>query len=337
MNLQQRINAFAQLRDVFLQPDEELDSVLDKTETHNPWFTRMHCELMLQNFAENYLSKGKLEAWAKKYGQLPEKNLTVGLVLAGNIPFVGMHDILSVLLCGYRAKIKLSSKDEYFFPYLHKKLKEANQGFHDKMIFAERLKDFDAIIATGSNNSARYFEHYFGKYPHIIRKNRTSIAVLTGNESEGEMTALGKDVFYYFGLGCRNVSKLYLPSGFEPQILFKIWDKFNYVIDNNKYKNNYDYNRALMLLNQVPHFANDFFFLTENQNLFSPLAILYFEYYTSKNDLEQKLNPLGENVQCIVAKADGNTLFGQTQFPELSDYADKADTMKFLMEIEMPV
>ncbi|MBC8046213.1 MAG: hypothetical protein H7Y00_05410 [Fimbriimonadaceae bacterium] len=197
----------------------------------------------------------------------------------------------------------------------------------------ERLENFDAVIATGSNNSARYFEYYFGKYPHIIRRNRASISILTGHETEEQLYDLGKDVFYYYGLGCRNVSKIYMPPTFEAEKLFRIWEDYRYVIDNNKYKNNYDYNRALLLLNQTPHLANDFFMMAEESRLFSPLSTIHYEYYSDSIDMQNKMNLIQEDLQCVVANTEGNTAFGKTQFPELWDYADHVDTMKFLVEL----
>lgn len=316
-----------------LQPGEELDALLAKTEAYNPWFTKFHTELMLQSFREHFFNEENIRNWLSSYEPLEEKNKTIGLVLAGNIPFVGMHDIISVLASGNKAKIKLSSKDQFLFPYLFGKLAETDPSLKEKIEFVDRLENFDAVIATGSNNSARYFEYYFGKYPHIIRKNRTSVAILTGDESEEDLHALGKDVFYYYGLGCRNVGKIYMPEFFEPEKLFRIWDALHYVMENNKYKNNYDYNRALLLLNQAPHLANDFFMMVEQPGLFSPLASVYYEYYSDRTELDVKINAVADDLQCVVTSAEGNTKFGQTQFPGLTDYADHVDTMAFLKSL----
>lgn len=332
MILNKRVEMIGRLGEI-LKPGEDLDAILAKTEAYNPWFTKFHTELMLQSFRENFFIEEKIQKWLSAYEPLEEKNKTIGLVLAGNVPFVGMHDLISVLASGNKAKVKLSSKDLFLFPYMIENLSESFPEIKNKVEFVERLENFDAVIATGSNNSARYFEYYFGKYPHIIRKNRTSIAILTGDESEEELHDLGKDVFYYFGLGCRNVGKIYLPEFFEPEKLFRIWDDFNYVMENNKYKNNYDYNRALLLLNQAPHLANDFFMMVEQPGIFSPLASVYYEYYSDRNELDTKINAVADDLQCVVTSAEGNTKFGQTQFPGLMDYADHVDTMAWLKSL----
>jgi len=331
MILNKHTESFVKLGNLLQAGSADLDNVLSKTEIHNPWFTDFHSRLMLRSFIDQFFNKEKMGTWLQRYDFPPTRNVkTIGLVLAGNVPFAGMHDLLCVLVSGNRAQVKLSSKDQFFFPYLHQLLSSIDPYFSDKVEFTERLAGFDAVIATGSNNSARYFEYYFGKYPHIIRKNRTSAAILNGAETEDELHELGKDVFYYYGLGCRNVGKVFLPEGFEPEKLFRIWEDFRYVNDNTKYKNNYDYNRTLLLLNQTPHLANDFFMMTESPALFSPLATLHYEFYTAAETLQQTINTVGDDLQCIVAAGAGNTGYGKTQFPELWDYADHIDTMEFL-------
>ncbi|MFI5170773.1 MAG: acyl-CoA reductase [Chitinophagales bacterium] len=333
MNLKERINGFSELAKTLDDSNAELSEIIRKTEAQNPWFTEFHCRLMVKNFREKFFNPEKLHSWLKKYGELPEKNKTIGLVLAGNIPFVGMHDMLCVIMSGNRAMVKLSAKDDLFFPWVYQQLLKTDKAFENKITFVERLEGFDAVIATGSNNSARYFEYYFGKYPNIIRKNRTSISILKGDETDEEIYALGKDVFYFYGLGCRNVSKIYFPEVFDREKLFRVWEDFRYVSENTKYHNNYDYNRAILLLNQTPFLTNDFFMLQETDKLFSPISVLFCETYSSQNDLNTKISELGENIQCVVAKADDNTQFGSTQFPELNDYADNIDTMEFLKSL----
>lgn len=333
MKLTERIESIAATGAIIESMPADLQEVLQKTEAGNRWFTEMHCRLMLKNFTNAFLNAEKLQQWAFPYGELPDGGKTIGLVLAGNVPYVGMHDLLCVLMSGHRAMVKLSSKDLYFFPWWHNTLTEINPAFAYRIVFAERLENFDAVIATGSNNSSRYFEYYFGKYPHIIRKNRTSVAIITGNESDEQLKLLGRDVFYFYGLGCRNVSKLFVPRDFNVERIFPLWEDFNYVQDNNKYKNNYDYNRALLLLNNTPHLANDFFMLVETPDLFSPLSTVYYERYDNAEALQEKINAIGDQLQCVVANATGNTPFGQTQFPALADYADHVDTMQFLKGI----
>ena len=314
------------------EPDEQLSSVLRRTEINNPWFTDLECRRMLSSFSELMLNKSALETWAARYEENTTSK-TVGLVLAGNVPFVGMHDIICVLVSGHKALIKLSSKDSFFFPWFKQQLVQMNAGFDQKLVFTDKLEQFDAIIATGSNNSARYFEYYFGKYPNIIRKNRTSVAILTGNESEETIYNLGKDVFYYYGLGCRNVSKVFIPEHFDKQLLFKYWEDYRYVTDNTKFKNNYDYNRALLMLNNTSYLTNDFYMLVDSDQLHSPLSVLYCETYFSEAALQEQLDLIAPELQCVVAAAPGNTAFGKTQFPGLSDYADFVDTMLFLNTI----
>lgn len=326
------VEAFVSFGGLLDDDNTELDAVLRQTEMHNPWFTQFHMRLSLRVFKENFFNQDKLSLWLEKYDPAVSTR-SIGLILAGNIPFVGMHDILCVLFSGHRAVIKLSSKDMYFFPWMYKKLCEISSAFEGLITFADRLKNFDAVIATGSNNSARYFEYYFGKYPHIIRKNRTSIAILDGSETDAELSELGKDVFYYYGLGCRNVTKLFIPEGFDVKKLFPIWEEYRYVAENNKYKNNYDYNRSILLLNQTPHFANDFFMLKEDDKLFSPLTIINYQVYNTDADLEYTLEPIMDQLQCIVSKKPGNTPAGQTQFPGLADYADHTDTMQWLQNL----
>lgn len=311
------------------KPDD-LMAVLHRTEINNPWFTQTECLRMLDSICNKLLAADDLHTWVTQYNTKPVSPKTIGLVLAGNVPFVGMHDLICVLASGHNAKVKLSSKDMFFFPWFKQVLVKINGEFEQRIQFVDKLENFDAVIATGSNNSARYFEYYFGKYPHIIRKNRTSVAILTGNETEEQLRNLGKDVFYYYGLGCRNVGKVFIPEEFDRQLLFKYWEDYRYVTDNTKFKNNYDYNRALLLLNSTNYLTNDFYMLVDSNELFSPLSVLYCETYKSEQDLQEKLDIILPDLQCIVAAAPGNTMFGQTQYPGLSDYADHVDTMAFL-------
>lgn len=316
-----------------LQPDNaDLQQLIRRTGYTNGWFTEEESWRMLESFRTQFLDAQALRSWMERYKSAPQPR-TVALVLAGNVPFVGMHDLLCVLMSGHQALVKLSSKDPYFFPWMQEQLQHIAPEIAGQIRFTEKLEDFDAVIATGSNNSARYFQYYFGKYPHIIRKNRTSVAILTGDETEDDLRALGKDVFYYYGLGCRNVGKVFIPEGYDIQNLFRYWEDYRYVIDHMKYKNNYDYNRALLLLNNTYYLTNDFYMLVESDQLFSPLSVLYFETYKIAQDLEEKISAIAENLQCVVSLQPGNTPFGKTQFPGLSDYADHADTMQFLSEL----
>jgi hypothetical protein len=328
------INGLVKFGEILQAGGDELENIFIKTELHNPWFIRRHINLSLSVFCDHFFNADKLETWLQKYHFSDNTGKRIGLVFAGNVPFVGMHDLLCVMLSGNIAYIKLSSKDDFFFPYMMQQLEKIDIIFSGKVQFVDKLEHFDAVIATGSTNSARYFTYYFGKYPHIIRRHRTSVAVLNGNETDEQLRALGKDVFYYYGLGCRNVSKIFIPTSFNPEQLFPLWENYRYVLENNKYKNNYDYNRALLLLNQVPHLSNDFFMLVENESLFSPLATLYYEKYHSTEQLTEKINALQDDLQCIVALANGNTELGKTQYPELWHYADHIDTMHWLLDLQ---
>ncbi|CAM4391115.1 Acyl-CoA reductase (LuxC) [Pedobacter westerhofensis] len=327
------IIAFHKLSIFLNQPDEDFNRVTDSALNHNAWFQPEEVKRSLSSLQE-MLQPGALEKWFEQISvtETPKK---IGMILAGNIPMVGFHDILSVLATGNIAMIKLSSSDSKLLPILLKQLITFEPALAERIIFAERLKDFDAIIATGSNNSSRYFDYYFGKVPNIIRKNRNSIAVLDGKESTEEIALLGHDIFDYFGLGCRNVSKVYLPEGYEIKNFFEALETFQPIINHFKYNNNYDYNKSIFLVNGEPHFDNGFLLLKEDKGLSSPLAVLYFEYYKNIEELNQTLGGMQDQIQCIVSHADLKpesdvVSFGQSQHPQLWDYADNVNTVAFL-------
>jgi hypothetical protein len=250
--------------------------------------------------------------------------------MAGNIPLVGFHDFLSVFISGHMQTIKLSSKDDVLLKHVVDKLFEWHSPLYDRIIFADMLKGCDAYIATGSNNSARYFDYYFGRYPSIIRRNRTSVAVLKGNENEEQLSSLADDVHLYFGLGCRNVTKIYVPPGYDFVPLLNAFKKYNYFSDHTKYKNNYDYNLALLIMNNVFYMTNENILLVENENIFSPIAQLNYSFYNDEISLSEILKK-DETVQCIVG--EGNIEFGKSQHPSLFNYADGIDTMQFLLSL----
>jgi hypothetical protein len=256
---------------------------------------------------------------------------TIAVVMAGNIPLAGFHDFLTVLMAGHSIMAKLSSKDSVLLSFLSEKLVAIEPRFRSKIALPSRLKNFDAVIATGSDNSSRYFNYYFGKYPHVIRKNRTSCAVLSGTESPEELRLLGRDVFSYFGLGCRNVSKIFIPEDFDPVSLLKAWDVYVDIIHHNKYHNNYEYQKSILLVNKLPFFDSGFIILQENEKLVSPISVVYLERYKSAADLEGKIGAIADKIQCTVGTMKPALVpFGQAQSPELRDYADGVDTMKFL-------
>jgi len=252
----------------------------------------------------------------------------VGLVMAGNIPAVGFHDLLCVLASGNQAVCKLSSDDEVLIPFLTDILARVEPAFGGQSKFVGRVSDVDAVIATGSNNSARYFEYYFRHHPHIIRHNRNGVAVISGDESVEELGRLGQDIFTYFGMGCRSISKLFVPSGYDFSQFFSVTERFSEVMQHNKYMNNYDYHRALFLLNNEAFLTNNFLSLRQNTAIASPVSVLHYDYYVSRMEVERYLEMEAEKIQCVVGK--GYLPFGTAQAPGLSDYADGVDTMKFL-------
>lgn len=339
MTLQERLTTLIKLGEVLLAPDEYREAVIHRSFHHNQWFTKGNQRMAIEAIATNMLKGPKLEQWLQRYEiNTPEAPQKVGLVLAGNIPLVGFHDLLCVFVAGHRSMIKLSDKDPYLLPYVLKRLGELDARTRAYFEIVERLEDFDAVIATGSNNSARYFEAYFGKYPHIIRRNRNAVAVLDGEESAEALHRLGDDVFRYFGLGCRNVAKLYLPKGYRFEPLLTALHEYRDIVNHSKYKNNFDYNYALFMLNKVPYEANGCIILTENPALQSHIAGLHYEYYEDEQALQADLEKRKEEIQCVVSRKVWASVptfpFGQAQEPELWDYADGVDTLQFLLELK---
>ncbi|WP_159475373.1 acyl-CoA reductase [Chryseobacterium sp. 18068] len=310
--------------------DVEFQQVLKKSEIENPWFTADNQKFALTQWSD-LLTQGNINEWLQNYS--PSKTRKkVGLILAGNIPLVGLHDVISVILSNHIPLIKLSSKDKTMLPFLLKKWKEFSEETID-IEFVERLENFDAVIATGSNNTARYLEYYFKNHLSIIRKNRTSIAVLKGDETEEELKLLAHDIFQYFGLGCRNVTRIFIPQDFVIDRLFESFIDFKEIINHNKYANNYDYNRAVYLLNQDKFWDNNFVMLKEDAQLFSPLSVINFSRYSSLDEVKDFIAENEENIQCVVAKNElgiDSIQFGEAQNPGLNTYADNVDTMKFL-------
>lgn len=310
--------------------ENEFALLLRKSEIENPWFTQENQKFALQQW-NKLLTKENLENWLKEY-RISKNPKRVGLILAGNIPMVGFHDVLSVILSGNIPLIKLSSKDKQILPFLLSQWNEFSQG-NIQYEFVEKLQNFDAVIATGSNNTARYLEYYFKDSLSIIRKNRTSLAVLKGDETDEELQLLAHDIFRYFGLGCRNVTRLFIPKEMKLDRLFENFMDFSEVINHNAYANNYDYNKAIYLLNQDQFWDNNFVMLKEDESLFSPLSVLNFSRYEDISEVQEFLKSNEENIQCIVAKTElglNSENFGEAQNPGLSTYADHVDTMQFL-------
>ncbi len=328
-----RIEALAKLGDWMQTLDEPTLSFIQSLYHKNPWYTFDNVQKQLQAIGES-LNKDNLTTWVESY-EAPENTKTVGLILAGNLPLVGFHDILCTLIMGFNAMIKVSSDDAGLTTYILKKLVEIEPSFKSKIHIVERLGDFDLVIATGSNNSSRYFEHYFGKKPHIIRKNRNSLAIIHGDETPEELAELGKDIFDYFGLGCRSVSKIYIPQGYNIATFYEAIESYKTVQDHYKYNNNYDYNKSIYLINGDKHFDNGFLLLKEDTNLASPLAVVFYEEYDNLDKLTEHLEDVKETIQCIVSTKSITASIpcfplGQSQSPSLSDYADGINTLEFL-------
>ena len=331
MTIGERLAAFEKLGDYIGAIDEvEFAELMQKVRNENPWFTPGSVNVAFEG-VRRYLDGQKLRAWVSGYSLNPETTKTIAVVMAGNIPLAGFHDFLSVLISGHNVMAKLSSKDSVLLTHLSQKLIAIEPRFDSLITIPAQLRNFDAVIATGSDNSSRYFQYYFGKYPHIIRKNRTSCAVLTGSEGAEELMLLGRDVFTYFGLGCRNVSKIYIPEDFDPARLVIAWDIYVDIIHHHKYHNNYDYQKSILLVNKIPFYDSGFVILHENQKLVSPISVVYLERYSSQTDLASKLDAVRDKLQCVVGKNGSDYVaFGKTQAPELWDYADQVDTLKFL-------
>lgn len=349
MQLQQRINAFVQLgaflsqfagptakkNPSVLHNDEffaEMQAVLERAKISNSWFTNDNLQFTCKNWGEA-LTESNLKEWLSAY-KISDSSADkrVAIVMAGNIPLVGFHDFMCVLLAGHSVLGKLSSNDTVLLPLLTKYLVAVEPLFEDKIeLTTEKLENFNAVIATGSDNTALYFEHYFGKYPNIIRKNRNSVAIISGNETPAQMEALADDIFRYFGLGCRNVSKIYVPKEYDWDHFFNGMFAWKEVINNHKYINNYDYNKAVYLMSLIKLLDNEFMILKEDQGFSSPISVVFYETYSNLSTLQTALKNSEEKIQCIVSEK--HIPFGVAQEPKLSDYADGVDTMAFLIRL----
>lgn len=350
MKQEKAIQSFTRLGDeirAFLQsPDQHPDwnTALKTAETQNAWFTRENIINSLKGI-EFWLTKPALEAWLLNYPTLPKENtrpIHIGVIMAGNIPLVGFHDLLCVLITGNIIDAKLSSSDSILMKFLTQRLIAIEPELQHYINFIEKLGSADAVIATGSNNTARHFEYYFRNVPHIIRRNRNGVAVLDGTETPDEIGKLGEDIFSYFGLGCRNISKVYIPQDYKLDNLFGGIEKFSPVANHNKYANNYTYNRTIFLMAGKVFLDNNFFCIIEDTVIPSPIAVLHYERYSNLNTLGSALTAQKEAIQCIaaterVARVLGQTEIpvvglGKTQLPGLMDYADGVDVIKFILE-----
>jgi len=341
--LAERIAWMVRLGQYFEENGEDWQYAKERAERMNGWFTQPFIELAVQNITTYFLDESKIKDWLATYPEIKDEadtSKTVGLVMAGNIPLVGFHDFLCCYLSGYNVKIKLSSKDTVLWEHIVKVLDSWDESFAKTVSVSDMLKDCDAYIATGSNNSARYFEQYFKKFPHIIRRNRTSVAVLDGTETAAELESLADDVCQYYGLGCRNVTKIFVPEKYDFEKLIPVFDKYKQHTDHNKYMNNYDFQLAIFLLNKVEYMTNGSILLVPGESPFAAISVLHYETYKDKKELLENLAS-NDDLQCITTKQDeaatlsGKAIqgFGDNQQPTLYDYADGVDTMQFLTNL----
>jgi hypothetical protein len=325
MKIEDRIVLFSELGQELLSPSEEL---IVGAKARNPWFTEDNIRKAIQRVAEEFLNKEKLQAWVSAYPDTyfnPEEPKRIGIVAAGNLPLVGIQDLIHVLMSGHEAYYKPSSQDEVLPTFIISRLKGKLPVY-----LADKLNDLDAYIATGSGNTARYFEYYLGKKPSIIRKNRVSVAILDGSESRADLANLGNDILEYFGLGCRNVSKLFVPKGYDFTHFFESIEYWNTITLHSKYVNNYDYNKSIFLVNGDEHLDNGFLLLKRSSDLHSPISTVFFEEYEDRNAVDSILEEKREEIQCVVGR---EIPFGASQKPSLGDYADGVDTLEFLSRL----
>jgi Acyl-CoA reductase (LuxC) len=334
MDLQQRIQLMVQLGQYMQNNDHNWQSVKNQATTANSWFTEEFVEIACQNIIHDFLGEDVLKKFVTEYN-IPNINTNpknIGIIMAGNLPLVGFHDFVCAFLSGHFQTIKLSSKDNVLLKHLVQFLYKEEVTVQNYIGFAEILKNCDAYIATGSNNSSRYFEEYFGKYPNIIRKNRTSVAIINGDESVEELENLCKDIALYYGLGCRNITKIYVPLHYNFEPLLQSLQTFEYFIEHHKYKHNYDYHLALLMMSNKFYMTNGSVVLVEYKELFSPVSQLHYEYYSNKEEVISELQEnYKESLQCIVGK--GFIPFGNAQNPQLNNYADGVDIMEFLLKL----
>lgn len=333
MHLSDRIELLTNLGDYLARNDERVQAHLHRASVDNPWFTPEFLSYAIGQITGQLRVRSALEQWTAGLDDVPQVR-RVGMIMAGNIPLVGFHDLLCVFIAGHTSVIKLSDKDKYLIPFLIKVLGEMDPRAAERFEIVDKLSDFDAVIATGSNNSARYFEHYFGKYRHIIRRNRNAVAILDGDESDEMLDALCDDVFLYFGMGCRNVSHVFVPEGYDFGRWIKKSERYQHLAQHNKYRNNLDYNLALLILNKTPHIALQHLVLVESPQWISPVSTLYYSYYRDQNTLLQQLREKASDIQCVVTRRPAEGLrtvqFGKAQQPAIDEYADGVNTLEFL-------
>ena len=309
----------------------EFEKIIIKAQSINPWFTDENIKVNLTYWSEK-LTKTNLKQWLNKYDLNNNSRKNIAIIMAGNIPLVGFHDFICVFLSGHNSIIKLSNSDNCILPFLTDLIKLPSE----RIVYSDSfLKDYDGVIATGSNNTSRYFDYYFKNKNSIIRKNRNSIAILDGEESDCDLKSLSNDIFTYFGLGCRNVSKLYVPRNYNFDSFFNSIFSYKELINNHKYANNYDYNKAIYLMSEYKFLDNGFFIVKEGKEMHTPISTINYEYYDNISVLREKINQQEDKIQCIVSNIEfeGKVDFGETQNPSLNQYADNMDVMNFLLTI----
>ena len=333
MTLKERISLFSSLGELIKNSlDAKFEEKINQAIQLNPWFTKHHIKTSFDAISQ-MIEEENLVNWIGSYNLSETKSKDVLIITAGNIPIVGFHDLLCVLISGHKAILKISSKDNILMKYIIELLISLDSRIADYIVIVDDIvkNKYDALIATGSDNSSKYFNYYFKDYKSIIRKNRRSVAILNGEETDEDLSLLAKDIFLYFGLGCRNVSKLYLPSGYDTDKLFNAFFDYKDVINHLKYSNNYDYNKTVYLMNSEKLLDNGFVLLKEDKSIQSPVATVFFEYYNNRSELNDFIEDNKVLFQCIVSKDDIE--FGQTQFPKINDYSDQVDTIEFLLSI----
>ena len=315
----------------------EMDTILQKAYAANSWFIPEFTKDAIDAIANEFMDDNACAEWMASYPKNANTGKTVAVIMAGNLPLVGFHDLLCILASGHTAQIKLSDKDPYLLPWLTDQWVKVDPDLSSRITYTGKLEGFDAVIATGSNNSARYFDYYFKSYPHVLRQNRNGVAVLTGDESMEDLHRLATDIFLFFGLGCRNVSKVYVPEGYD----FSGWEEamadWKYLGDHNKYRNNLDYNFAIYIINSVQHINLGHLILKEDDAIASRIGCVHYSYYSDADSLAQTLQARKEEIQCVISKEPfigwEHIMFGQSQHPRLNQYADGVDTMQFLTSL----
>lgn len=334
MSRESFLSSLQPLQQFLKSGDAEIEDVIGRAYASNPWFYPDFTSSAIKAIADEFLDEGKCNEWLKSYPQSNHPGKRIAIIMAGNIPLVGFHDLFCVLASGHNAIIKFSDKDSVLPKFVLKKWTEFYPALSSRITFTDKLDGFDAVIATGSNNSSRYFEYYFKSYPHILRKNRNGVAVITGDETPEELKQLGVDIFLYYGLGCRNVSKMFVPAGYDFSNMETAFAEWNYLADHNKYRNNLDYNYAIYIINRVPHINLGHLILKEDEAIASRIGCVHYAYYPNENELLQNLESRKSEIQCVVKQGSLTgwdcVAPGNTQHPSLDQYADGVDTMQFL-------